>query len=272
MFDALRRWDNWLQASGRSLETRRNYRYHLLKFLADVMLDPTEVTEDDVTDYLAAIHQRGQTVQQVLRALKSYYSWAVRRGVHPANPAEAIRFKRPRRAPAKSYSPEEFRRLVLAAAGRHPKRAWAIILLHETGARIGSMAMVAPGDAGLEAGQLIHFRKVKHDRPYSLHLSPLAAEAVRELLPYSNGTLLGGVAKETLWRWVHEAALDAGLPEGKRHPHLIRDTAATRLYQRTKNPRLVQTFLNHADLTQLHRYVAVMDEEMQEALGRSLAD
>jgi integrase len=270
MFDALRRWDNYLQASGLTSDTRRNYRYHFVRFVADTMLDPAEVTEDDVTEYLAGIDQRGQTVQQMLRALKSYYAWAVRRKIHAANPADAIKFKNRRRMPAKSFTREELMQLFLAAANRDQRRAWAIILLVETGARIGSMEAVRPGDVGTEAGQLIHFRKVKHDRPYALPLSPLAAEAVRELLPGSNGTLLG-VSRRTLWRWFHDAAVDAGFPEGKRNAHLARDTAATLLYQQTKNARLVQDFLNHADLSQLHRYVATTNEELRAALARSLA-
>jgi len=271
LFDALRRWDNFMQASGLSPVTRANYRYWLLRFGADIMVDPCTVTEDDVAAYLASLSARGQARQQVLRALKSFYAWAARRGAVAQNPVEEFRFISARAGPAASLSAHEVCRLVHAAANRNPRRAWALILLLETGARIGSLAGVRPADTGTETGEIIRFRVAKHNRPYALPLSPLAAEAVRELLPGANGTLIG-IRKESLWRWCHEAAVDAGFPPGRRHPHLARHTAATALLRRTKNVRLVQEFLNHADLTQMHRYVAVTNDEMREALSTPLSE
>jgi integrase/recombinase XerD len=266
MFDALRRWDNFLAVQGLSPETRRSYRYHFLRFLADVMVDPAEVQEDDITTYLAAISRRGTTVQQILRALKSYYPWAVRRGLCPVNPAEALKFRTPRVGQTLSLSLEEVTRLVVAAS-LWPRRAWAILLLLETGARIGSMAAVAPGDTGTEPGELIFFRVAKYGRPYAVPLSPIASDAVKALLPGANGTLIG-VRKETIWRWTHEAAVLAGLPEGKRHPHVLRHTFATNALRKGVNSRVLQELLNHTDLTQMARYVAVTDPEKVAAVAR----
>jgi integrase len=269
MFDALRRWDNFLQAEGLSPDTRRAYRYHLLRFLADAMVSPEEVTEDDITEFLSLIRQRGRQVDMFLRALKSFYAWALRRGIVEVNPADAVGFKKSRRQPAQSLTEEEFTRVVIAAAWHCPQRAWAIILLLETGARIGSMAAVLPEDTGTEAGQLIRFRVAKGDRPYAVPLSPLAAEAVRELLSSADETLIG-VRKESLWRWFHEAALEAGLAPGKRHPHILRDTFATNLFARKGvNARVVQDLLNHSDLTQMARYVAVTDPEKFAAMAEA---
>lgn len=266
MFAALRRWDDFLAASGRAEDTRRSYRYHLLRFFADTLIDPAEVTEDTITAYLVSIRQKGQTVQFMLRALKSYYGWAERRGVHPCNPASEIRFKRPKYPPAVALDEEEFTRVVIAAAVRHPKRAWAIILTLETGGRIGSVAAVRPDDAASEAGELLRFHKAKGDRPYAVPLSPLAAEAVRELRAWSNGTLIG-VTKQTIWSWYHRAAIDADLPLGKRHPHVLRDTFATNLLVKGWDVRVVQELLNHADLSQMHRYAAVTDKRKRAALA-----
>lgn len=120
----------------------------------------------------------------------------------------------------------------------------------------------------------MHFRVVKGDRPYAVPLTPAAREAVDELLAMydvERGPALVGVGhKVTLWRWFHEATFDAGLPAGRRHPHLARHTAATRLYARTKDPIMVRDFLNHTDLSTIHRYSRVTQDQLREAMKTSL--
>lgn len=267
-FLLVRQWGDFLRARHLSEATQRCYRYHLLRFFADVLIDPDELTEDDVTAYLASRDGRGQSIQQVLRALKSYYGWAVRRGFHEQNPAEAIRYRQSRTSIAWPLTDEEFRRVVIAAAWRSARRAWAIILTLETGARIGSMVGLEAEDVPTEPGRLIYFRRTKGNRPYGVPLSPLAAVAARELLASRNGhrTLLG-VAANTLWTWYRQAALDAALPRRKSKPHALRQTFGTVMLERTRNPRLVADLLNHADLSQLHRYTVATDRSKRGALA-----
>lgn len=269
-FRAVARWRDFLEASEMSPVTVSGYRYHLLRFFADTLVPPEAVTEDDVARYLSSIRQEGKGVQQTLRALKSFYGWATRRGVYPVDPASAFRFKEPKRPPPIALSPNEIQQVLAAAKGRHPKRAWTIVLGLETGARIGSLAGVTPDDAGRQAGELIHFRIAKGNRPYAVPLSPAGARAVRELLPYSNGTLVG-VKKGSIWAWYHEAAVAVGLPPRKLRAHIMRDTFATALLMRGVDVRTVQELLNHADLSQIHRYVAVTDARRREAVGESVS-
>ena len=49
-------------------------------------------------------------------------------------------------------------------------------------------------------------------------------------------------------------------------PHTLRHTFATDLYRETKNIRLVQKALGHADLTSTMIYTHIVDEELEEAL------
>ena len=51
-----------------------------------------------------------------------------------------------------------------------------------------------------------------------------------------------------------------------RPPHTLRHTFATDLYRETKNIRLVQKALGHADLTSTMIYTHIVDEELEEAL------
>lgn len=260
----LDQWNDWL-VTNKTVATAEEYESALLRFFRRSRTIPDTLTEEQVTRYLRSINPKGHAAQLYLRALKSYYRWAVRRGVHVENPVADIPYKSPKYPPVVSFSKAEFDAIVAAARARSDRRAWALTLLLETGARIGSLADVGPADVGRHTGDLIVFRTAKGDRPYALPLSRPGAEAVRNLLADQGKrvrpTLLG-VHKVTLWRWFHDAATDAGMPPGKRHPHLARHTAATNLYRRTKDPLLVKKFLNHADLSTIHRYADVTDAEL----------
>jgi site-specific recombinase XerD len=280
-FEALAAWwavlDQWRDWLGVQVAdtTAEEYESALLRFFRRTRATPDSLSEEQVTAYLRSIDPRGSAAQLYLRTLKSYYRWALRRGVHLDNPVADLRYRAHREAPVVWLNASERARIIAAATARNERRAWAIILLFETGARIGSLAEVTAADVGTaQPGELLRFRVAKGDRPYAVPLSAPAANAVRHLLaerPRGRSTLLG-VHKVTLWRWFHEAAVDAGMPPGKQHPHLARHTAATELYRRTKDPLLVKRFLNHADLSTIHRYADVSDEELRDAVVDGLYD
>jgi integrase/recombinase XerD len=50
------------------------------------------------------------------------------------------------------------------------------------------------------------------------------------------------------------------------HPHTLRHTFATDLLRQTKNLRLVQKALGHAQITSTQVYTHIVDEELEEAL------
>ena len=50
------------------------------------------------------------------------------------------------------------------------------------------------------------------------------------------------------------------------HPHTLRHTFATDLYRETKNIRLVQKALGHADLSTTMIYTHIVDDELEDAL------
>lgn len=56
------------------------------------------------------------------------------------------------------------------------------------------------------------------------------------------------------------------------HPHLLRHTFATELYRRTKDIRLVQRALGHADVRHTQIYTHVSDAELQAAMRTEAPD
>ena len=64
---------------------------------------------------------------------------------------------------------------------------------------------------------------------------------------------------------VKRLGLKAGLSKDL-HPHLLRHTFATDLYRATRNIRLVQKALGHADLSTTMIYTHIVDAELEGAL------
>jgi site-specific recombinase XerD len=67
--------------------------------------------------------------------------------------------------------------------------------------------------------------------------------------------------QDVVGKWIREAGL-----EGHYSPHSLRHTFATRLYQRTKNIRLVQTVLGHSRLDTTQIYTHLSRDDLQEGM------
>ncbi len=75
------------------------------------------------------------------------------------------------------------------------------------------------------------------------------------------------VATSHLRSKIKRLAKKAGISEWEKvSPHTLRHTFATNLLKRTKNIRLVQRALGHADISSTMIYTHITDDELQEAL------
>lgn len=266
----LKNWDQFLDARGLSTNTRRQYRYWMLRFVADTCLPPDLASEDDVAAYLSEFPAKGQARGQIIRALQSFYTYAQDCGQVGHNPVKRIQAKHKKYGPAPFLKEDELIRLLIAATLREERRAWAILFLYSTGARLQSACHVTEEDC--RAGW-VRFRVTKGDNPYSVPISSLCQASIDGLKesprpprsgPNKRGTLIG-VGPTSLWAWVARAAQDSGVYA---HPHLLRHTFATHVVERSPatDIRVVAELLGHADLGSVHRYVGVRDERKKAAV------
>lgn len=89
--DLVKQWCDFMRvAKRRSPDTIRQYRRTFMNFLGDTLLDPWEVTEEDVVAYLADVTPRGGQKNETIKALRSYYTWAEGHGAMLMNPMQRI--------------------------------------------------------------------------------------------------------------------------------------------------------------------------------------
>jgi integrase len=269
IFEAIARWQSYLDVSGRAGEnTRRQYRRSLVAFFADILSDPESslrspwhVSEDDVVASLAAMGGQGDGRNARLRALRSFYGWASGR-YDIANPLSRIVPKKSKYGPAPSLEPDELHRLLRSAGSLDPRAAWAIQLQYATACRVGSLVAVKPSDIRMGgSGRSIVFTEAKGDKPYELPLEGKAAEAVDHLLELMDYVpkhgkrrpTLVGVGYESYRLWIKRAGELAGIEV---NTHLMRHTRATRLAEANVDIRTITEVMNWADGSLLRRYAA----------------
>jgi len=81
-------------------------------------------------------------------------------------------------------------------------------------------------------------------------------------------TLAGrAVSARYVQQMVKRCAVKAGIRK-RVHPHMLRHTFATDLHRESRNIRLVQKALGHADISTTMIYTHVFDAEMKEAMKR----
>lgn len=261
IFDALTRWEAFASVNGLAESTIANYGYWLLRVMWATKCDLDALSEDEVVAYLATLPPKGHSRGAALRALHSYFRWA--EAETGRSPVRRLRIRRQKYGPAASLTPEELHRLVEAAKAREPRRGWTILFDYSTGLRLASLCAVTVEDVHTD---YVEVRKAKGDRPYVVPLGPTGRQAADELIAWpgirARPTLVG-VGPGQVWNWVNQAAKDTGL---RAHPHLLRHTFATQVYEATKDPEVVARLLNHADLSQVHRYIAPSDERKRKAV------
>lgn len=260
MFQGLRRWQDTLSVNGLAERTRASYRYYLLRFLSDVMKAPEDVTEEDVVSYLAQLPGNGHARSMFLRAVKSYYGWAVMRKICPENPVAHLRIPRPKYGPAPSLTKEQVRDLIEAGHAVEARRGYAFSLCYHTGARIGSLCALTPRDV---ANGFVHFRVVKGDWPYTVPLNEQARVAAAGLAAYGYDTLIG-VGPARFRQWLTEAGRKIGV---RVWPHLLRHSFATHLTEAGAPPDVLRELLGHRDYSQLARYVHTSDKRKRSAVN-----
>lgn len=184
---------------------------------------------------------------------------------------------RPHRLP-KVLSKEEQARLLAQFNTRYPtphRNLCMVRLMLEAGLRVGEVVALKPPHLDMTTCQLV-VREGKGAKDRVLWISDDLRDLIgswltrRPIGPWLFPTRDGSpVSTRYIREMVKRMARRAGISEVERFsPHALRHTFATDLYAATKNLRLVQKALGHADVSTTMIYTHVVDGELEEALRR----
>lgn len=91
------------------------------------------------------------------------------------------------------------------------------------------------------------------------YLKVRAKDSGNVLFPSLKG---GKLARNRFYTMFNAYAVEAGLPESKRNPHILKHTAANHLIRAGMDVAFVQARLGHADIGSTMCYVSLNDEEV----------
>src|SRR5262252_7225826 len=254
---------------GATPATIATYRWCFGDFLAFVMKQVggtallTHFTEETCRSYqydLANRELKTGTIRLRVATLGSFGKWMVRRDKVVRNPVD--RLTRPRRKARVPAVPAWH--AVKALLDRCTLRERAMLALMALGGlRRGEVAALDVGDVVLDFGLRRVLGKGGHEVPVALSTrarailrdyvtaeragAPLTAPLF--VVTYVNKAGLSierRITGQRIWKVVRAAGKRTGIPA--LHPHALRHACGAELLRRTKNLRLVQEQLRHADV------------------------
>lgn len=271
-FAVYQQW--WADAATRlGPNTVRQYRYHVLKALADTGKDPLRMTREQCAKYLGEL--RPHYAKKIRSALVDFFDFLVRRGHRAANPLEEVKVKtRGGNRLKRGLTLEELTRLLIAAVYASKKRfeghrlAWMILAQYALGLRPGELCTLTVGRVSLNgSSSCVYITDTKTNNDRVVPMNALAGEALRELMAGRDGQI---VEIGTSWYWgkVRRAARLAGISPEKCRPYAMRHTFGTHLAELGVHPRVISELMGHSDLRATMVYTTPSDKQLREAVAK----
>lgn len=277
-----------LIAEGRSRHTIAAYRRDLdtfSRFTGEI--DIGSVTPELLTRFMASKSVqvgpcgtvRGKsTINRYRVSLKALFAWCGDRWLIERNPATILKCRRHRALPPGVLTDKEIGEFgAFPFAGKWAERDRAMVLfMLGTGCRLGETVALDVGDIDFELGR-VTLRSPKGGEPDQLITSELVCQRLLPLADAANPTQpLFRTSRDSrlscrqVQRIVAQRCLEAGISKPVT-PHTLRHTFATRLYNRTRDIRLVQEALRHGFITTTQRYAQVDPDRLAAALESAAA-
>ena len=272
---------------------------HLAQYLGDPPVE--RITAADLQRYIhylrteyipprvRASTRQGQplsdwAINNRIKALRAFFAWALAEGYIKRNPAKDLKQIKIQRAQPVPFTPDEVRRLLHAAeytqhATRRVRRpTWKrntalIILLLDTGIRVGELCRLKVADVRLEVGEL-HIRPFGSGRKSRARVIPLGKTARQVLWRYlaslpdlDPSDSLFNLTPKSVRNLLHRLGKAADVPNT--HPHRFRHTFAIEYLRGGGDIFTLQRILGHAILDMVRWYLHIVQADVETAHRRA---
>ena len=258
----------------------------LALFLERRNVGVTEVTRDDLVDFLESLYRQqldSRTVARSMASLRNLFRFALIEEIISVDPTLNLESPKYRKSLPTFLRMDEVDRLLAQPdeSSTHGIRDRAMIeLLYSTGLRVSELITLKVSDLDARMGCLRCVGKGDKERLVPVGRKALAA--VQKYLEASRPLLVGGGPKNgkaesflflnrrggklsriSIWRILAEYGRRAGI---RIHlsPHKLRHSFATHLLERGADLRSVQMMLGHADISTTQIYTHVMEERLKQ--------
>lgn len=253
-------WREWLGASY-APATVEGYWGAVVRFLSANPVPLVLVTDTVVVAWIESFPYRSSRRVTYFHALRSLFGWLVREGHIEHDPTAGIRIPSPEEKEPRSLSPEEYQAVRDAAFRHSPKRGFAVELLYYTGGRVGEVTALTWDRV---RSQGVIFAHTKGGRERTIPWSPGLEHAIEGLRGFfGDQPRVLPRTEQTVWQWVRDAGLDAGVPGV--HPHIFRATTVTAMDRAGVKLAVIAKAVGHRKVTTTQRYRAIDGSEVEDA-------
>lgn len=247
----------------------------------------TDIEYEDIMQFFHYLkitrNNNERTRARKATSLKMFFKYLhVEKEVIEVNPTEKLVFPRQRKELPKYLQMEECIQLLNSIDGPNKERDYCLIVIFlNCGVRLSELVGMNMKDIRKD-GRIVVRGKGRKER--TLYFNEACQDAVSEYQKFKdiffkgkdydkNAIFIGATGKRLSKRWVEEIVKrrmeKAGFAGRGISPHKLRHTAATILYQRGTDIRLLKDILGHADLGTTQIYTHVSNEQMKDAMCES---
>ena len=283
-----------LESFIKHLSDERNYSEHTVKAyrgdlenFRDFLLKEEKKIEDadvaSINAYVSTLYGKNSpaSVERKISAVRSFFSYLVRRDIVAQNPAKLVRTpKKEKHLPVFLSVDEVFNLVDVKDPEKSPLRVRdrAILeLLYSSGLRVSELAGTTLAD--LSMGEAIIRVRGKGNKERIVPVGSKALSAlgdyldIREKLkPASDRIFLnsrgGGITTRSLARIIKKYGLVSGISKNV-SPHVLRHSFATHLLAGGADLRAIQEMLGHASLSTTQRYTHLSVERIMEVYDKT---
>ncbi len=283
-----------LESFIKHLSDERNYSEHTVKAyrgdlenFRDFLLKEEKKIEDadiaTISAYVSTLYGKNSpsSVERKVSAIRSFFSYLVRKGLVTQNPAKLVRTpKKEKHLPVFLSVDEVFNLVDVKDSEKNPLRVRdrAILeLLYSSGLRVSELAGATLAD--LSMGEAIIRVRGKGNKERIVPVGSKALSALGEYLdirgalrPASNRIFLnsrgGGITTRSLARIIKKYGLVSGISKNV-SPHVLRHSFATHLLAGGADLRAIQEMLGHASLSTTQRYTHLSVERIMEVYDKT---
>ena len=246
----------------------------------DSQLSWESVDSDIIRDWMESMMDKGDmasTVNNCLSAVRSFFRFALSRGLVARDPAHNIKGPKKQKPLPQFVREDEMDRLIdqpemWGESYREFRARTIIILLYETGIRLSELLGLNDADVDMTASQLKVTGKRNKQRivPFGHELATLLADYMRlrdeQTLKQEPALFLNDkgrrISKAQVERIVHEG-LSKVTTMKKRSPHVLRHSFATAMLNNGAGLESVRKLLGHESVATTEIYTHTTFEQLK---------
>ncbi len=249
-------------------------------------LDPDQVTDDDIKEWLISLLDNNisaRSVRRKLSALRSFWKYCLRIGYTQHNPTQLIispKIAKPLPAFYKEREMQQEQQIEQYADDFTTIRDNLIIeMLYQTGMRRAELIALSDNDINTQTKQLQVFGKRRKQR-----IIPIGDALLEQILLYlqwrdkqfpernDNALFLTNrglrINATTVYNAVHNRMTEVST-QHKQSPHVLRHTFATTMLEHGADINTIKTLMGHANLAATQIYTHVTFEQMKKAYNNA---